>query len=158
MAAAQSCRYARARPRRACPRAGSIRRNLVAALKSINARRRHMVEPNCWLQIHRTTWFLLRLRRDPPAGVTFSGWDATPIDFDEGSRDVHMLSHPDAGVMKYTAARAFADDQVSIPGQSERTNVIAARITEGAAEAGSSGAGAFEGKYFNWHLSQCRQC
>ena len=59
-----------------------------------------------------------------------------------------MLSHPDPGVMKYTAARAFADDQVSIPGQSERTNVIAARITEGAAEAGSSGAGAFEGKYF----------
>ena len=90
---------------------------------------------------------LLRLRRDPPDGVTFSGWDATPIDFEKGSRDVHMLSHPDAGVMKYTAAHAFADDQVSIPGQSERTNVIAARITEGAAEPGSSGAGAFEGKY-----------
>ena len=90
---------------------------------------------------------LLRLRRDPPTGVMFSGWDATPIEFDEGSRDVHMLSHPDAGVMKYTAAHAFADEQVSIPGQSERTNVIAARITEGAAEPGSSGAGAFEGKY-----------
>ena len=90
---------------------------------------------------------LLRLRRDAPAGVTFSGWDATPIDFDEGSREVYMLSHPDAGVMKYTAAHAFADNQVSIPGQSERTNVISARITEGAAEPGSSGAGAFDGKY-----------
>lgn len=54
---------------------------------------------------------LLRLRSDPPNGVTFSGWDATPIDFDEGSRDAYMLSHLDAGVMKYTAVYAFGDER-----------------------------------------------
>ena len=90
---------------------------------------------------------LLRLRSDPPNGVTFSGWDATPIDFDEGSRDVYMLSHPDAGVMKYTAVYAFGDERIHLEDQSERVNAIRARVTEGAIEPGSSGGGVFDDRY-----------
>ena len=90
---------------------------------------------------------LLRLRRDPPAGVTFSGWDATPIDFNERSRDAYMLSHPDAGVMKYTAVHAFGDERIHLENQSERVNAIRARVTEGAIEPGSSGGGVFDDRY-----------
>ena len=104
---------------------------------------------------------LLRLRRDPPAGVTFSGWDATPIDFDEGSRDAYILSHPDAGVMKYTAVHAFGDERIHLENQSEPVNAISARVTDGAIEPGSSGGGVFDDRYLiatATSIEDSRQC
>ena len=97
---------------------------------------------------------LLRLRRDPPAAVTFSGWDATPLDFEQsGTRNVHVLSHPGGGAMKYTSAQAGETLSADVPGRSEALDAIKASVMDGAIEAGSSGAGLFDDQYLIGTLS-----
>jgi hypothetical protein len=79
---------------------------------------------------------LLQMNSAPPAGVTFSGWDASLLSSGES---VVSISHPKGDVSKYAIASIAGD--VRIPDWPQ--NVWLTTFTRGIIEAGSSGSGLF---------------
>ena len=87
---------------------------------------------------------LLRLRRDPPKGVLFAGWNVEPID---PSSRVHLLSHPQGGIMKYMKGSTGSEHTISVKGKPSDVNARFIYIRDGAVEPGSSGGGIFNDKH-----------
>ena len=81
---------------------------------------------------------LLRLRRSPPGGVRYNGWDANRISH---PRNVYLIHHPDGGVKKYSAGRTIR--YVNI--HDGPRGAIMVDWSEGTTEGGSSGGRAVTG-------------
>jgi hypothetical protein len=79
---------------------------------------------------------LLQMNTAPPAGVTFSGWDATLLSVGD---PVVSLSHPTGDVAKYAIASVVAEARIPDWPQS----VWLTTFTRGIVQAGSSGSGLF---------------
>ncbi len=102
------------------------------------------------LATDKTDSTLLRLNERPPAGVTFAGWDENLLPIDA---PIHSLHHPRGGLLKYHVG--MVDNYAACESDSETTfqcqvgdangGYYRVRMTEGAAEGGSSGSALFLG-------------
>ena len=89
---------------------------------------------------------LIRLRRDLPGGLVYSGWRASELLAPAGVGAIH---HPGGAVKK--AATGQAESHV---GQGSLIDAIRVQWDEGAAENGSEGAGLFANGYLVGALAQ----
>jgi lysyl endopeptidase len=87
-------------------------------------------------------WALVRLNQPPPAGTTFSAWNADPIT----SGPVIDLHHPEGDLKKFSAGSLNGYESVQIDNEDTgdpQINAFLARVfwNQGVTEGGSSGSG-----------------
>ncbi len=81
---------------------------------------------------------LLRLRRDPPLGAVFSGWDPREIAFLQHPLPVFGIHHPDGVEKKFSLGATVGRGDVLLT-----KDAIAVYWGEGLTDGGSSGSGLF---------------
>ena len=82
---------------------------------------------------------LLRLRRDPPLGAVFSGWDPREIAFLQHPLPVFGIHHPDGVEKKFSLGATVGRGDALVA-----KDAIAVYWGEGLTDAGSSGSGLFK--------------
>lgn len=92
----------------------------------------------------------MRLNDTPPAGATFAGWDANPVEMGAATSSIH---HPRGDLLKYTKGSVARLENCTISGVAldcrEWTNGNFYRVgmSLGITEGGSSGSSIFRGGY-----------